>query len=178
MQGLQRQPPLVQLQVQAGVVWVVPMRFSVLPGSGQTLYDLRTMVRNQANNSDTIGGLARAAGVGVETVRYYQRRGLLPEPPRPPGEIRRYGDEDLKRLGFIRSAQSAGFTLSEIAELLELSAADDRARARELAQVRVAALDAKIAELRHARDALAGLATACATKRVGPCPILSAFDSN
>ena len=134
------------------------------------------MVRNQAKNSDTIGGLAKAAGVGVETVRYYQRRGLLPEPARPLGEVRRYGDEDVRRLRFIRSAQSAGFTLNEIKELIELDASDDRARARELAQARVAALDEKIAEMRDARDALAGLATACAGKRAGPCPILTAFD--
>ena len=134
------------------------------------------MVRRQAKNSDTIGGLAKAAGVGVETVRYYQRRGLLPEPARPPGEVRRYGGADLKRLRFIRSAQAAGFTLAEISELLDLDAADDRARARELAQARVAAIDAKIAELRQARDALAALATACASKRGGPCPILTAFE--
>jgi len=134
------------------------------------------MVRNQAENSDTIGGLARAAGVGVETVRYYQRRGLLPEPARPPGEVRRYGDKDLKRLRFIRSAQAAGFTLNEIKELLDLDSSDDRARARELAGARVAAIDEKIAELKEARDALAGLASACAKKRGGPCPILSAFD--
>jgi MerR family transcriptional regulator, mercuric resistance operon regulatory protein len=125
---------------------------------------------------DTIGGLAKAAGVGVETVRYYQRRGLLSEPARPQGEIRRYGDADLKRLRFIRSAQAAGFTLAEIKELVDLDASDDRARARELAQSRVAAIDAKIEELREARDALAGLATACARKRGGPCPILRAFE--
>jgi len=134
------------------------------------------MVRNQAKNSDTIGGLARAAGVGVETVRYYQRRGLLPEPARPPGEVRRYGEADVRRLKFIRSAQAAGFTLSEIKELIDLDASDDRARARELAKSRVAAIDDKIAELKEARDALAGLATACANKRGGPCPILKAFD--
>ena len=134
------------------------------------------MVRNQSKSSDTIGGLAKAAGVGVETVRYYQRRGLLPEPPRPPGEVRRYGEGDVKRLRFIRSAQAAGFTLNEIRELLELDAADDRPRARELAAARVAALDAKIAEMREARDALAALATACATKRRGRCPILGAFE--
>ena len=134
------------------------------------------MVRNQARNSDTIGGLAAAAGVGVETVRYYQRRGLLPEPARPPGEVRRYGESDVKRLRFIRAAQAAGFTLAEIKELLALDAADDRARARALAQARVAAIDARIAELRHARDALAGLASACARERGGPCPILGAFD--
>ena len=137
------------------------------------------MVRNQAKSADTIGGLAKAAGVGVETVRYYQRRGLLPEPARPRGEVRRYGEEDLRRLRFIRRAQAAGFTLAEIGELLELDAADDRARARELAQARVAALDAKIAELREARDALAGLAADCARDWEGgggACPILAAFD--
>jgi MerR family mercuric resistance operon transcriptional regulator len=126
--------------------------------------------------SDTIGGLARAAGVGVETVRYYQRRGLLPEPPRPPGEVRRYSDADVRRLRFIRSAQAAGFTLREIGELIALDASDDRARARELAQARVAALDDKIEELKLAREALAGLAADCAKKRPGPCPILNAFD--
>jgi MerR family mercuric resistance operon transcriptional regulator len=82
----------------------------------------------------------------------------------------------LKRLRFIRSAQAAGFTLNEIKELLDLDSSDDRARARELAGARVAAIDEKIAELKEARDALAGLASACAKKRGGPCPILSAFD--
>jgi MerR family mercuric resistance operon transcriptional regulator len=135
------------------------------------------MVRNQAKKSDTIGALAEAAGVGVETVRYYQRRGLLSEPVRPQGQIRRYGEEDVRRLKFIRSAQAGGFTLAEIGELLELSASDDRARARQLAQARVAALDEKIAEMKFARDALAVLAETCAGTRRGPCPILTAFDS-
>ena len=134
------------------------------------------MVRNQAKKSDTIGALAKAAGVGVETVRYYQRRGLLPEPPRPPGEVRRYSDEDVRRLCFIRSAQAAGFTLAEIGELLGMSEVDDRAKARELARARVAALDDKIAELQEAREALAGLADACSNQRGGACPILSAFE--
>jgi MerR family mercuric resistance operon transcriptional regulator len=134
------------------------------------------MVRDQAKNPDTIGGLAKAAGVGVETVRYYQRRGLLSEPSRPHGEIRRYSAEDLRRLKFIRSAQAAGFTLAEIGELLDLSASDDRPRARELAQARVSALDEKIAVLEKARDALTGLASDCARGRKGPCPILHAFE--
>src|SRR3954468_24758812 len=98
----------------------------LLSNSGRMTYDIRTMVRDQAKNSDTIGGLAKAAGVGVETIRYYQRRGLLTEPARPPGEVRRYGEGDVKRLRFIRSAQAAGFTLNEISELLDLSASDDR----------------------------------------------------
>jgi MerR family mercuric resistance operon transcriptional regulator len=134
------------------------------------------MVRNQAKNSDTIGGLAKAAGVGVETVRYYQRRGLLPEPARPPGEIRRYGDADLKRLRFIRRAQAAGFTLDQIGELLALDRTDDRARVRELATARLAALDARIAELEQSRAALERLRSTCASGRKGPCPILDAFD--
>ena len=150
--------------------------YSLLPRSGLAPYGIRTMVRNQAKKSDTIGALAKAAGVGVETVRYYQRRGLLPEPARPHGEVRRYSDEDVRRLKFIRSAQAAGFTLSEIGELLELSASDDRARARQLAQARVAALDEKIAQLQQAREALSGLARVCAKGRAGPCPILTAFD--
>jgi len=134
------------------------------------------MVRNQAKNSDTIGGLAKAAGVGVETVRYYQRRGLLPEPARPPGEIRRYGDLDLKRLRFIRRAQAAGFTLEEIGELLALDRTDDRARVRELAAERLAALDERIAELERSRDALERLRSTCASGKKGPCPIIEAFD--
>jgi MerR family transcriptional regulator, mercuric resistance operon regulatory protein len=170
---LQRQPVLSGAAVFSSGFFIVRL---LLPKGGLDPYGIRTMVRNQAKSSDTIGALAKAARVGVETVRYYQRRGLLPEPARPPGEIRRYGDGDVRRLKFIRSAQAAGFTLAEIGELLDLSATDDRARARELAQARVVALDEKIAELHDAREALAGLATACAKKRSGPCPILSAFD--
>lgn len=122
----------------------------------------------------TIGELARAGGVGVETVRYYQRRGLLPTPKRPSG-IRRYGDEVVRRLKFIRSAQGAGFTLEEIGELLALDAGHDHKRARTLAGERIRALDAKIAELEMARDALKRLARACA-KSHGPCPIILAFE--
>src|SRR5258705_1821368 len=134
------------------------------------------MVRNQAKNSDPIGGLAKAASVGVETVRYYQRRGLLAEPARPPGEIRRYSGDDLKRLRFIRRAQAAGFTLEQIGELLALDRTDDRARVRELATGRLAALDARISELEQSRAAVQRLRGACASGRKGPCPILDAFD--
>lgn len=122
-----------------------------------------------------IGGLARAGGVGVETIRYYQRRGLLTEPERGEG-VRHYGDNDVRRLRFIRAAQEAGFTLAEIAELLALDAGADRKRAHALATGRVAALDVRIAVLREAREALARLASTCADTTYGPCPILSAFD--
>ena len=128
-----------------------------------------------AVRSLTIGELAAAGGVGVETIRFYQRKGLLRTPTRGDG-IRHYGREDVRRLRFIRQAQAAGFTLEEIRELLELDAGEDRNRARELAKARVEALDAKIADLQRARDALRRLASACAEGSTGPCPILTSFD--
>ncbi|MBV8238547.1 MAG: MerR family transcriptional regulator [Sphingomonas sp.] len=124
----------------------------------------------------TIAKLAEAGGVGVETVRYYQRRGLLAEPERPLSGVRRYGSDDVRRLGFIRAAQAAGFTLEEIGELLRLDAVDDRPRARELALHRVTELDRRIAELRTAREALMRLATECGSGTGGACPILTAFE--
>lgn len=129
----------------------------------------------------TIGKLATAGGVGVETVRYYQRRGLMGTPARSGGVgwgggIRRYGADDLRRLRFIRAAQTAGFTLDEISELLALDQSDDRARVRTLARQRIAALDAKIAQMTQTRAALARLADQCATSEAGPCPIITAFE--
>lgn len=129
----------------------------------------------------TIAGLARRGGVGVETVRYYQRRGLLGTPERTGGVglgggIRRYGDDDVRRLRFIRSAQAAGFTLEQIGELLELDASEDRARAHTLAKERIVALDEKIAELVSARNSLRRLAHACGATSSGPCPIIAAFE--
>ncbi len=123
----------------------------------------------------TIASLAREGGVGVETVRYYQRRGLLRTPESPSG-IRRYEAGDVRRLKFIRAAQTAGFTLEQIGELLELDAGQDRARARALARERIGALDEKIAELQAARASLSRLASACAASDKGPCPIIEAFE--
>jgi MerR family mercuric resistance operon transcriptional regulator len=123
----------------------------------------------------TIGKFAATGGVGVETIRFYQRKGLLEAPTRE-GGIRRYGSEDVRRLRFIRKAQSAGFTLAEIRELLDLDSGEDRARARELAQSRVNALDSKINELKRARDALQLLARKCGEGSSGLCPILASFD--
>lgn len=127
----------------------------------------------------TISQLARGAGVGVETVRYYQRRGLLPDPrPQRSGAsgIRHYGLDEARILRFIRSAQHAGFTLEEIAELLRLDSSGDRPRAREMARTRLAALDAKIAELQQARQSLGRLARECAAGDAGPCPIIASFE--
>ena len=125
----------------------------------------------------TIAQLAKAGGVGVDTVRYYQRRGLLHEPARPQGNgFRRYGDGDVDRLRFIRQAQAAGFTLDAIGELLALDATDDRPRARELARRRIVELDLQIAKMQAARRALARLADQCGAGSDGPCPIITAFE--
>lgn len=147
------------------------------------------MVRSQATTAVvprpvaamTIAQLARDAGVGVETVRYYQRRGLVDTPDRtggagPGGGIRRYGRDHVRRLRFIRNAQVAGFTLDEIAELITLDATENRRQASALAWRRLAALDARIAELTAARGALARLAKDCAEGAAGPCPIIEAFE--
>jgi MerR family mercuric resistance operon transcriptional regulator len=128
-----------------------------------------------------IGQLARDAGVGVETVRFYQRQGLLGTPERPglagfSGGVRRYGTDDARRLRFIRAAKGAGFTLAEIRELLHLDASEDRERVRRLAEERIALLDAKIAELETARAALRRLADDCGRASSGPCPIIASFE--
>lgn len=124
----------------------------------------------------TIGKLAAACGVGVETIRFYQRRALLQTPGQSDG-VRRYGFDDVRRLRFIRHAQAAGFTLEQIKELLDLDANDDRSKARSLAAERVKALDAQIDRLTTARNALKKLAKECGRGGSGPCPILSAFES-
>src|SRR5690242_10593210 len=152
-----------------------PVSFFMLLRSSESPYSLRTMVQSQALQSLTIGKLASAGGVGVETIRFYQRRGLLETPTRSDG-IRRYGSDDVRRLRFIKQAQAAGFTLEEIKELLDLDASEDRSRARELANARVKALDVRITELQRARDALRRLAKECGSGSAGPCPILTSFE--
>lgn len=133
------------------------------------------MVQSQAPASLTIGTLAAAGGVGVETIRFYQRKNLIDTPTRD-GAIRRYGSRDLRRLRFIKQAQVAGFTLEEIGELLKLDSTEDRTRVRELAAARIEALDARISELARARDSLKRLARECGEGSAGPCPILASFD--
>lgn len=123
-----------------------------------------------------ISDLAKAGGVGVETVRFYQRKGLLASPQTPASGGRHYGDDDARRLRFVRKAQAAGFTLAQIRELIDLDRADDRPRARTMAQERIAALDVEIARLEDARRSLSSLARDCAKGAAGPCPILTAFD--
>lgn len=128
------------------------------------------------NNHLTIARFAASAGVGVETVRFYQRKGLLAIPPKDSG-VRRYGEQDIRQLRFIRKAQEAGFTLNEIKELITLDSSQHHERAQALARQRIAELDIKIAEMQRARDSLKKLARDCAHGgHQQPCAILEAFD--
>jgi MerR family mercuric resistance operon transcriptional regulator len=124
----------------------------------------------------TIAKLARAAEIGVETVRYYQRRGLMPV-PRAAGRsaFRHYDAGHLQRLLFIRRAQAAGFTLEVIKELLALDRTRDRSRIRTLAGERLEALARQAEELEASRQALQRLLHVCQGSNRGPCPIIEAF---
>src|SRR5690606_6813754 len=110
-----------------------------------------------------IGQLARQAGVPIDTVRYYERRGLLAPPARQPSGYRRYQADDLRRLRFIRRSKALGFTLEEIRELLRLSETRDadRSKVRALAEGRLADVEQRLRELAAVRDVLADLVSAC-----------------
>lgn len=95
----------------------------------------------------TIGRLAQAAGINVETIRYYQRRGLLVEPRRPPGGQRRYSPETVRQLAFIRRAQQLGFSLEEVKGLLALEHGRDAAATRDMAERKLVVLQARMDEL-------------------------------
>lgn len=125
-----------------------------------------------------IGQLAKRAGVAIDTVRYYERQGLLPAPPRKSSGYRRYEPDDVLRLRFIRRAKALGFTLEEIGGLLELSARrnDDMADLKQAADLRLQALDTRIAELERVRAGLWQLVTACPGHgALTTCPILAAL---
>lgn len=126
----------------------------------------------------TIGALGKAAGVGVETIRYYQRRGLLPEPTRPPGQIRRYGAREVQRLRFIRAAQDLGFSLDEVASLLTLDDGTQCAQAKDIAIQKLAVVRERLESLRRMEAALAGLVASC-EKHTGEiaCPLIAALGS-
>ena len=120
-----------------------------------------------------IAGLAAAAGVHVETIRYYQRLKLVPEPPRPIGSIRRYTEADADRLRFIKRAQAMGFTLAEITSLIALQARRSCRATRELAATKLRLVDARIRELRDLRKELAGLIADCdANPQDTQCPVM------
>jgi Hg(II)-responsive transcriptional regulator len=127
----------------------------------------------------TIGQIARRAGVGVETVRFYERQGLLEEPERRESGYRQYTEEVVYRLRFIRRAKELGFTLKEIRELMAFrrDPSATRADVRQQAKAKIADIEAKIRDLQRMKDALSKLTASC--RGHGPasgCPILDALD--
>lgn len=121
----------------------------------------------------TIGRLAALAEVNVETVRYYQRRGLLPEPRRPLGQVRRYGDGELGRLRFIRRAQAMGFTLAEVGQLLTLTTSQACSATRSLAAAKLGDIERRMAEMAALREELVTWIGACdANQEDACCPTL------
>jgi MerR family mercuric resistance operon transcriptional regulator len=124
----------------------------------------------------TIGAFASAAGVNVETIRFYQRKGLLPEPDKPYGSIRRYGEADVTRVRFVKSAQRLGFSLDEVTELLKLEDGAHCDEAREQAERKLADVRIKLADLRRIERVLAELVERCcaATGQVR-CPLIEAL---
>lgn len=127
----------------------------------------------------SIGQVAEESGVGVETVRFYQRQGLIQEPPREGTRRRRYPPEAVARIRFIRGAQNLGFSLKEIDDLLQLrlSPGASKAEIKARAEAKVAEVEAKLCDLQRMRDTLLRLIGACGgTGSLDDCPILEAFD--
>ena len=123
----------------------------------------------------TIGKLAQASGVHIETIRYYQRRGLLPEPARPAGSVRRYGTGTVARLGFIRRAQELGFTLEEVKALLRLGETPNCRDARSLAAKKLSLVESRLAGLARMRTALRSLIVQCDRGGARCCPIIESL---
>jgi MerR family mercuric resistance operon transcriptional regulator len=128
---------------------------------------------NTSAGSITIGVLAQRAGVNVETIRFYQRKRLM---KRPQGGIRRYGETELTRVRFIKAAQRLGFSLGEIAELLKLEDGTHCGEARQLAELRLQDVRAKLADLRRIESALTTLVARCSSARGSvKCPLISSL---
>lgn len=124
----------------------------------------------------TIGRLAEEADVNVETIRYYQRRGLMAEPAKPMGGHRRYDSGAIKRVRFIKRAQVLGFTLDEVGSLLDLDEAGACVETRELAAHKLQVIEDKLADLKAMRKALTALLRQCDTGATqGNCPIIHAL---
>lgn len=128
-----------------------------------------------------IGELAQRAGVRIDTVRYYERQGLLPPPVRQPSGYRSYAPSDISRLRFVRRAKALGFTLEEIRELLALSGRreDDMGGLKATATEKLADVEAKLTELKRIRDGLKTLVASCPGHgALEQCPILNALDED
>jgi Hg(II)-responsive transcriptional regulator len=128
-----------------------------------------------------IGEAATRAGVNIQTLRYYERQGLLPKPPRTGSHYRLYSDDGVRRVRFVKRAQELGFTLKEIKELLALRL-DSRATCadvRKRSEAKIADINGRIRTLRAMKKALERLATACSGRgSVSDCPILEGLDKD
>ena len=126
----------------------------------------------------TIGRLAEQAGVNIETIRYYQRIGLIIEPPRPAQGYRAYPAGAVSRIRFIRRAQDLGFTLKEIADLLTLNDGDC-SEARTMAEQKHEVIEARVRDLRRIQDALDTMITACrkSEEECASCALIEALNS-
>jgi MerR family mercuric resistance operon transcriptional regulator len=141
------------------------------------------MVRNQErrrmSGELTIGQLAQTAGVNVETIRYYQRRGLLDEPDKPLGGHRRYSADAVKRVRFIKRAQQLGFTLEEVKSLLLLEEGQNCRETCLLAEQKLEQIEGRISDLSRMRDILKELITQCIEgKRPRSCPIIITLEKD
>lgn len=127
----------------------------------------------------SIGAMAGLAGVGIETVRFYQRKGLLREPTRRRGEIRRYSSNDVARVKFIKAAQQLGFTLGDVAELLTLEDGRHCDEARAMAELRLQDVRRKLHDLRQMESALQAMVErCCATEQRMACPLIVALQDD
>lgn len=127
----------------------------------------------------TTGEVADRADVNIQTVRYYERRGLIPEPPRSSGGFRQYDPDHVSRIRFIKRAQDLGFTLEEARELLELRVTTDadRADVRAVAENKIEEVEEKIRDLQRIRETLGRLVEACEGHgSTSECPILHALE--
>lgn len=130
----------------------------------------------KTSNKLTIGVLADAAEVNVETIRFYQRKGLVPEPERPYGGIRRYTDADLSRVRFIKASQRLGFSLDEVGELLKLEDGTHCGEARDLAEHKLQNVREKLADLRRIETALSQLVARCGSAHGAvTCPLIASL---
>jgi MerR family copper efflux transcriptional regulator len=139
---------------------------------------MNTSVGRQSVRHITIGAVARRAGVGIDTIRYYERSGLLPEPRRRASGYRDYGSDAVERLRFIRRAKDLGFTLEEIRELLALSTDRERGvkNVRQRAEARLGEVERRIRELQRMKRGLRRLIDACPGEgALEHCPILRAL---
>jgi len=134
---------------------------------------------NSSKERLTVGRLARAAGVGVTTVRYYQRRGLLREPPKPPsGRFRSYDEDDLSRLLLIRHSKELGFTLAEIARLIKHVENEDCKALRKVAREKLKAVEKQIRMLNGRKKSLKTMLDECSGECPGNCPLYKRFQKS